>query len=172
MRRALLAAAMLATFAGPAVAQSATLPGGATSLTENHADWLVTCAARPQAGPVCSVSQQQSSQQSGQRVLVIELRPVGGGVTGAVSLPFGLDLESGIAIEVDDGARLPLRFKTCLSSGCLVELAFDGPGSRALQSGKVLNVTATASGGDEAKFAVSLAGFASALARATELTGP
>ena len=41
-------------------------------------------------------------------------------------LPFGLALDHGVVLQVDDGAPGPvLRFRTCLPAGCVVPLSSD-----------------------------------------------
>ena len=43
----------------------------------------------------------------------------------ARGLPFGLDLEKGITIAVDEGQQgASLRFRTCLPQGCMASLSF------------------------------------------------
>src|SRR5262245_65857169 len=108
----------------PAAAQQNGLPGGASSLQETYQDWSLACQGGESV--VCAVSQEQT-QQNGQRVLAIELRrSKGGALAGNLALPFGLLLDAGATLQIDDGAAFePLRFETCLPSGCLVPLAFD-----------------------------------------------
>ena len=170
MKQNIIAVMALLGLATPALAQT-TLPGGARSLTESHGDWAVVCTVRPEDGPLCTISQQQSSRETGQRVLAVELRPLGDRVAGAVSLPLGLDLESGVRLRIDDAGQVPLRYKTCRPGGCLVELSFDGAALEALRAGSVLNIVALTTDLTELPLAVSLTGFTSALVRAVELTG-
>src|SRR5262245_5086988 len=105
----------LMALSASAAAQDAgyTLPGGASSLQETYQDWSLACQGSPKA--VCAVSQQQT-QQNGQRVLAVELRKgADGGVSGNLVLPFGLLLDAGATLQIDDGQpRAPLRFSTCL----------------------------------------------------------
>jgi invasion protein IalB len=170
MNQLIIAVTVVVALASAALAQAG-LPGGARSLTESHGDWVVVCSTRPESTPLCSISQQQRSRQTGQRVLAIELRPVGSGVEGAMSLPLGLDLESGVRLRIDDAGEAPLRFKTCRASGCIVELRFDGAALDALRAGSALNVLTLSTEREELPWAFSLAGFSAALARAAELAG-
>ncbi|RDE07922.1 hypothetical protein DVH29_14045 [Pelagibacterium lacus] len=83
------------------------LPGGASSLNEAHGDWSVACAAR-EGSVQCAISQSQVSGQNGQRVLTIELRAAEGGeaINGVLILPFGLRLDEGVTLAIDESAAL------------------------------------------------------------------
>lgn len=156
--------------AGAAMAQG--LPGGATSISETHGDWTVACHTAEGAA-LCAITQTQVSSENRQRVLAIELKASEGGnvANGLLVLPFGLRLDSGVRLAIDDGAtREPLRFSTCLPVGCLVPLRFDEAIVTELRSGRELSAKAIANdGGQEMAFSISLSGFASALARLTEI---
>ena len=164
-------AALLMGGAGPSFAQG--LPGGASSLNETHGDWTVICAT-PEGNVRCAVSQVQVNSENRQRVLTVELTAAKGGnaASGTLVMPFGLALENGVVLSIDDGAAMPaLRFSTCLPAGCLVPLTFDQDALAAMRAGTALKAKAAANGsGQEVGFSISLSGFTSALARAAELT--
>lgn len=145
------------------------LPGGASSLSETHKDWMVACMHDGSAKR-CALSQVQT-RQDGQRVLAIELEaPQSDTVFGIVVMPFGLALDSGITIAIDDKPPIPqVRFRTCLPGGCLASVRFDAAVVTALRTGGTLKLVATADGGGEVPFSVSLQGFAAALDRAVAL---
>lgn len=155
---------------GQAAAASAPLPGGASSLNETYKDWRVVCAQ--QDGAKRCVLNQVQTQQSGQRVLAIELNALAGSaVAGVLVLPFGLSLDAGVAFQIDEKLTVqPMRFRTCLPSGCLVAVSFDAPTVVALRTGTALKIRATADGGATAPFSISLQGFATALDRAAMLS--
>ena len=164
---------VLAALALPAVAQQpVTLPGGASAVTETHGDWTVRCQVRQHEGRVgCLVQQEQVDNQSRQRLMAVEVVPSADGLLGTLILPFGLNLDQGVILSVDDGQALPtLRFRTCLPGGCMVALNFAADMVAALQGGAALKIAAIADGGAPTPFSVSLTGFASALARARELS--
>ena len=170
-----LAGSVLAAFAmlaalTPAAAQQNGLPGGASSLQETYQDWSLACQGGESV--VCAVSQQQT-QQNGQRVLAIELRrSKGGALTGNLALPFGLLLDAGATLQIDDGAAFePLRFETCLPSGCLVPLAFDTAAIARLRAGTALKVKVKGTDQKELALTVSLKGLAAALDRLKVLAG-
>ncbi|HEV2572248.1 MAG TPA: invasion associated locus B family protein [Beijerinckiaceae bacterium] len=173
------AGAMFSLVSGaPAQAQSgsqtasaaSTLPGGASSLNETYRDWRVACAQQG-TQKQCVLSQIQS-QQNGQRVLAIELNaPNSNTVSGALVLPFGLALDSGVTFQIDEKpAMQPIRFRTCMPGGCLVAVNFDASTLAALRAGSALKVKATADGGANAPFSISLQGFGTALDRVGTLS--
>lgn len=159
----------------PAGAQdSVSLPGGASSLRENHGDWLVTCRIDTQSGKsvkLCALSQEQVDSRTRQRVLALELQPSGAGAQGTLVLPFGLALDTGVTLQVDENPPSPAqRFRTCLPAGCIVPVAFDARTVALLRKGTALRVKgAAADGGKEAPFSISLKGFPSAFDRAGAL---
>jgi len=168
---ALAASVVSASTQDATTSRPSPLPGGASSLSENYDDWQVACGARD-GKAACSVSQTQSQQNTGQRVLEIRLNPAGedGSVQGLLTLPFGLDLAKGVIVQVDDGAAgQPLAFSTCLPSGCLVPLALDDALMGSVRNGTRANLKTISIQGQETPFAISLKGFAMAIDRATEL---
>ena len=149
-----------------------TLPGGATSLREAHGDWTVGCSLQGQpATKVCSLGQEQTDGRTNQRVLAIELRAISKDAARAtVVLPFGLDLQKGMTLQVDDAkAAGPWPIRTCLPIGCLADSEIDAATLAALGKGTSLKLNLTADGGKEMTFSVSLKGFAGAYARTLEL---
>lgn len=165
-----LGAALLLGGAGGATALG--LPGGATSLNETHGDWTVVCTATEGAAR-CAISQTQVNGESRQRVLTVELTAAGDGnaASGVLILPFGLRLDEGIVLAIDEAQPLQsLRFSTCLPAGCLVPLAFDQDAVSALSAGTTLAVRAKANDtNQDVALSISLRGFTSALARITGL---
>jgi invasion protein IalB len=149
---------------GGSVAPGSRLPGGASSLSETYGNWRVACAQQGN-GKRCALSQVQT-QQNGQRVLAIELNTpaTGNTVSGTLIMPFGLALDSGVIFQIDEKpAMQPVRFRTCLPAGCLVNVTFDAPALVALRAGAILKIKTTADGGAAAPFSISLQGFGTAL---------
>ncbi|MFK0161051.1 invasion associated locus B family protein [Rhizobium sp. NPDC090279] len=147
------------------------LPGGADALREVHGDWLVLGsiqANESSAQKSCVIVQEQIHTETRQRLLLIELRPDAGRVTGTLVLPFGLLFQKGVVLQVDEGSRAPaVPFRTALPVGCFVDLEIDALRLALLKTGKMLQIHAIAADtGQIVTFPVSLNGFSSALARA------
>ncbi|PWL19189.1 invasion protein [Falsochrobactrum shanghaiense] len=150
---------------------AAPLPGGANTLQETYQDWTVTCQTQND-NAVCAMRQDQSSAQTGQRVLTAEFRNVDGGkIDGVLLMPFGLDLAKGAATKIDEADGPQLAFSTCLPQGCLTPVSLDAKQVAALKTGSNLNVTTTAlSPSQPVAFKVSLKGFGAAFDRIVALT--
>jgi invasion protein IalB len=153
-----------------------TLPGGASSVREAHEDWAVTCQMQAKdeksSVKVCSFMQEQLDARTRQRVLAVELVPgKAAGVTKATFvLPFGLDLQKDITMQIDDGATIATqRVRTCLPAGCVLDVDLTSATLASLGKGKLLKVNAVADGGKATPFSISLKGFQSAYSRTVEL---
>lgn len=169
--RVLVLAALTAGLPAGAVAQG--LPGGASAINETYRDWQVACATQG-AAVRCAMVQVLSNSQSGQRVLAIELRLAGTGETmeGTLVLPFGLDLDQGVALQIDDRASegWTVRFVTCTQAGCVAPVALDATAIERLKAGTTLRLRAAAYGTAQTlALSVSLTGFTVAFNRLGEL---
>lgn len=147
------------------------LPNGASSINETYGDWSVNCAIVDNRKS-CGFSQEQGNSQTGQRLFAIELQPPADGQTnGVLLLPFGLKLDDGVKLKLDEqNLGQGARFSTCLPAGCLVPVSFPTVATDAMKKGEKLVITATREGGGEAPtFTVSLAGFTASINRVSEL---
>jgi invasion protein IalB len=147
---------------------------------ETHGDWQVRCGDVP-AGPatgdappphrkMCVMSQEQTDGDSKQRVMAVEMIPDGQEIQATFILPFGLSLQKGVNLQIDNGrASGVLPFRTCLPIGCILPIRFDPKLAGDLRKGSKLNVTVTTDAGEEVKLAFSLSGFTKAIGRASEL---
>lgn len=172
-RSALAAVATVLLSTTTALAQASGLPGNASNLRESHGDWEVVCSAAEQAVQ-CVMLQTQVRSENGQRVLSMELTRGGNDAAtrGALVLPFGLDLASGVSYRLDEESTGTVQpFRTCLPVGCVVDVAFDAETVAALRAGSALDVVTALDGGQETVFTISLQGFAGAHDRIAELLG-
>lgn len=160
----------LAQAAGESVATISGLPGGAI-LAERNLQGLAR-RLRPAGQSEALRVVAGADAAGGQRVLAIELNaPSGNTVTGALILPFGLALDADVTFQIDDEpAMQPVRFRTCIPAGCLVNIGFDAPTLATLRAGAALKVKAVADGGTAAPFSIPLQGFATALDRLEALS--
>lgn len=146
------------------------LPGGANSLQETYSDWQVGCVVRDGAKR-CAITQEQTNSQTRQRVVAVELTIAGDKLEGALFMPFGLALDRGVSLQIDDqGGTTNQKFSTCLPGGCLVPLSFDTKTVAALRTGTALKLHAMpAGGGQELIYTISLKGFAQGIDRVSTL---
>lgn len=168
--RSVLIAALVA---GCAIAQSSSsiFAALAQSLNETFENWQVLCSS--QTGPRRCVASQQQTGPNRQRFLAVELTPAAGNtLTGTLALPFGLQLEAGATLQVDDGPiGRPLRLRNCGPAGCLVSLQLDSATTDKLRMGTTLKIFATrADNGMQTVYSLSLEGLAAAISRVAVLT--
>lgn len=154
----------------PGLSRPRLCPVGPGSLVETYQDWVVACQAQ-ETVTACVMRQVQSNNQTRQRVLTAELTPNGSGLNGVLLMPFGLALDEGVSLKIDEDDAPGLTFATCLPTGCLAPVTFDEALVARLKVGTVLHVTARPfNAGQAAQLGVSLRGFTAALNRVTELT--
>lgn len=168
-RPALLCSIIMLMLAPAAFAQSA-LPNGASTVQETYQDWRLTCNMRDKA-PACAISQDQT-QQNGQRLLAVEIQMrADGSAVATLLLPFGIVLDPGVTPNVDDQPALkPVRFRTCLPTGCIAQLPVDSATLAKLRAGSRLNLKVIGDPDKALSFQVSLRGLSSALDRVGVLT--
>jgi invasion protein IalB len=152
-------------------APAATLPNGAAAINETYGDWTVDCRIVDRQKQ-CVLSQVQRNKDSGQRVFGIELRPLRDGKTeGTVVMPFGLNLDAGALLKLDDkDLGKGLRFSTCVPQGCLLPVSFTTVATDAMRkASKLVIASLSLSSNEPITFNVSLDGFSATLTRTTEL---
>jgi invasion protein IalB len=147
------------------------LPNGASSINETYGDWIVDCRLL-EGQKQCMLLQAQGNSQTKQRIFEIQLRtPKDGKAEGTILMPFGLKLDSGAILTLDDkdlGQRL--HFSTCTPAGCLLPVSFQTATTDMMKKGKVLTVASLNLNNSEVvAFNISLEGFAAASARIAEL---
>lgn len=143
------------------------LPNGASAINETYGDWTVDCRIAERQ-KVCLMSQAQGNRETGQRVYAIELRPPAEGKTeGTILMPFGLNLDSGAILKLDDkDLGKGLRFSTCVPQGCLLPVSFQTVATDAMRKGaKLVVASLNLSSGEAVTFNASLNGFGAALDR-------
>jgi invasion protein IalB len=150
---------------------AAALPNGASSINETYGDWVVDCRLND-GQKLCLLLQIQANTQTRQRIFEIHLNmPKDGKTEGTVLMPFGLKLDSGALLTLDDkDLGQSLRFSTCTPQGCLLPVSFTTANIDSMKKAKTLGVASlNLSNGEVVAFKVSLEGFAAAIARVAEL---
>lgn len=151
---------------------AATLPNGASSLTETYGLWRVHCGLQD-GKKICSMSRQEVNDQN-RIVVAAEIKlDANGTVSGDLLVPFGLLVSKPVHLRVDDGKTvIESAIRSCYPGGCLVPIAFDKNFIAALRSGKQLNLAMTlAVPGEPAlnDLFIQLGGFSNALNRLAAL---
>lgn len=157
----------------PKTRSSVGMPKGSSGTTETFGGWVVTCGS-DNGKKFCTVMQAKVDAQTGQRVFAIELRaPKNGSAEGTILMPFGLKLENGVVLRLDDkDVAQGLHFSTCVAQGCLVPLTFPNASINAMGQAKTLTVGALSINNDQSiTFSVALEGFAAAISRAAQIAG-
>jgi invasion protein IalB len=147
------------------------LPNGASAINETFGEWAVSCRL-VEGQKQCALAHAQGNNQTGQRVFMIELRtPKDGKTEGTILMPFGLKLDSGVVLKLDDkDLGQGLHFSTCVPQGCLVPVSLPTTATDAMKKAKTLTVASlNLNGGDVVTVNVPLEGFAAATARTAEL---
>jgi invasion protein IalB len=162
--------------AGPPLTQSDTttsiaqLPNGASSISETYGSWIVDCRLA-NGQKQCRLLQIQTNSQTSQRVFEIELQvPRDGKMDGTILMPFGLRLDLGAVVKLDDNVLGDgLRFFTCVPAGCLLPVSFSPFAVNAMIKGKMLTVASLYLNDAVVTFNIPLDGFSAATARVAEL---
>jgi invasion protein IalB len=148
------------------------LPNGASSINETYGDWVVDCRLL-EGQKQCLVVHAQVNNQTRQRVFEIQLRaPKDAKTEGTILMPFGLKLDSGAIVTLDDkDIGQPLRFSTCTPQGCLLPVSFPAATVDSMKKSKTLAIASlNLSNGEVVTFKIGLEGFANASARLIELS--
>ncbi len=152
-------------------AATARLPNGAAAINEVYGDWTVDCRITD-GQKTCVLTQSQGDSRTNQRVFAIELRaPKDGRAEGTILMPFGLKLENGAVLKLDDrDLGQGLRFSTCVPAGCLLPISFPTIATEAMKGGKTLTSAAlNLSSNEVVTFNIVLNGFGQALDRLIQL---
>ncbi|KWV49911.1 invasion protein [Bradyrhizobium macuxiense] len=145
------------------------LPKGASAISETYGDWIVKCVV-DNGARLCTLSQSQVSKETNLQVFAIELLSRDGKTEGNMLMPFGLKLEAGAVLKLDNRDLEQVRFSTCTAQGCLLPLFFPTAVTDTLGRSKVLTVAAqNLNTGQAVVFNIPLNGFAAALERTIQL---
>lgn len=151
---------------------AATLPNGASSLTETYGLWSLNCSIQ-EGKKICFMHRQEVNDQGRVVVAMNVILNADGVVSGNLTVPFGLAVNKPIRIQVDEGkAVIETGIRTCVPAGCIVPIVFDKNHVSALRSGKHLKLSMTIAAPGEPPLNdlfIQLNGFSNALNRLTAL---
>ncbi len=135
---------------------------------EVHKDWSLRCLDSD-GRYTCQMIQELSSSQSGERVVafVIDKQKDSTDFAGTFILPFGLQLNAGVSVQVD--GKLVFRavpFSTCLPAGCLAPVDLTDAALQKLKAGRHLELSIKSMASQQLiPIEMSLAGFSAAFKR-------
>jgi invasion protein IalB len=154
-----------------AATPAAQFPNGASSLSETYGGWIISCRL-VDGQKRCLLIYAQGNSQTRQRIFEIDLQPPRDGkFEGTILMPFGLKLDTGALLTLDEKDFGPrLRFSTCVPQGCMLPVSWQRAAIDAMKKAKALTVASlNVDNGEVVTFKVSLDGFAPAIARVEEL---
>jgi invasion protein IalB len=137
------------------------IPGNPLTAAQFN-DWELICAGI--TGDDCHLSQRsQPGSAEHQARLSLEAGDGADTLSGSLTLPFNVPLDSRITLQTGAGAiDGPLRFSTCNPEGCVLPISFGGEQVAALSRGMLLQANATSQDGRTVSFLFSLEGFTAA----------
>lgn len=135
--------------------------GAAQSVQALVSGWQTLCRSAQKDGKLnCTVFLEVVNAADKSRVVSVEVGRDGKGHTMLVSTPLGVDLKSGVEIQIDAKAQAKPVFSSCMPQGCIAGLPLSDALLSAMQSGSALAVRFTGQNGNSLKADIPLSGFA------------
>ncbi|WP_455477242.1 invasion associated locus B family protein [Bartonella sp. B41] len=151
---------------------AATLPNGASSLTETYGLWSINCGIQD-GKKICFMHRQEVNDQNRVILAMNVVLNSDGVVSGNLTVPFGMLVSKPVRLQIDDGkAVIETGIRTCVPAGCIVPIVFDKNFVAALRAGKNLKLAMTIAAPGEPVLKdlfVQLNGFSNALNRLATL---
>lgn len=115
---------------GSAMAAQAQDTAAESPIVGTYGVWQLVCqtikAEGQSDGRICFLSQDRKQADTGQRVVLINIFAAEENKkVMRLTLPFGLELQAGVSLELDAENKVSGKFSTCLPSGCLVPFTFN-----------------------------------------------
>lgn len=126
------------------------------TLRSTFGNWGVLC--NEDNPPECRAAQSQNYTdiENPGRLLQVVLAVDAGRTFAVMTLPFGVDLQAGIAIKVDDEQELNAAFTTCFPDGCQSVVQLDEAAVEQIRGGNIMKVGFRPWGGDERTFVIDV----------------
>ncbi len=155
----------LAVMPGPLAAQTATAQDAEAEI-QQFEDWTLRCVAEPDTqARTCRIVQNVVSNETGKPVVRFVVGRFGAErILGAIiSVPLGVRLPPGLALQVDDRSRWTFPFERCSPASCQIRGVLEDKLVHDLKAGLVGHVRFKNGNGQTAVIKVSLKGFTAAL---------
>jgi invasion protein IalB len=155
---------------GPVGAQQAPTTNPA-STTQNiktvDSGWQVIC--RPNQPDrtklICTALFETQTAAEHVRISAIEIGKTDKGYVAAVTTPLGMNLKSGIELQLDGSKFAQAAYSSCLNTGCVAEVPLTDAMYASLQKGKSLSLSFSDLQGSTLKSEAALTGLPAALAK-------
>lgn len=147
------------SFLSPAMAQDSEV----TVSTKGYGDWQVRCEQVKGQSKTCVMSQQALVQNSGQRLMQVNIGETDDGKQMTIILPLGISLPAGAALHLSEDNVKPLVIGFCTQAGCFVNQKLDKNLSDAIAAQESVNVSIETNDGKAIDVPVSSNGFGDAL---------
>jgi len=109
-------------------------------LKATHGQWGVMCNVANPNDCRAAQTQNSSDENSPGRLLQVLLTSENDRTFGILTLPFGVDLRAGIALQIDGGSQFNGTIITCLPDGCQSIVEFDQSAILQLTAGTTMRV--------------------------------
>lgn len=155
----------LAVMTNPLAAQTATTQDAEVEI-QQFEDWTLRCVTEPDTqARTCRIVQNVVSNETGKPVLRFVVGRFGAErILGAIiSVPVGVRLPPGLALQVDDRSRWTFPFERCNPTSCQIRGVLEDALIHDLKAGLVGRVRFQDGNGQTAIIEVSLKGFTAAL---------
>jgi len=118
--RALIAALTIAIMSAPCFISA---PAAAATEPQRFGDWFLRCEARSEGqGELCYLNQTLNYNKDNVSGLLLDIKigALGEGkeLYAIIMLPLGLNFQSGVVMQSDDGEPTQLTLQTCTNDGC------------------------------------------------------
>lgn len=147
------------SFLTPVMAQDSEV----TISTRAFGDWQVRCEQIKGDSKTCVMSQQALMQNSGQRLMQVNIGKKDDGTQMTFVLPLGISLPAGATLQLAEDNVMPLVIGFCTQAGCFVNQKLDKSLIDAISAQESVSVGLETNDGQVIDVPLSSKGFGDAL---------
>jgi invasion protein IalB len=133
--------------------------------------WGKSCDSGPDGKQTCVVQQsvvitdKNTSQSLRALSVAVGYLPGDAKLRMALTVPLGINLQTGVGFQIDEGQTNILPVETCVADGCRMIMTIDAGGRDGLVKSKMIKITYQLATGQKVALPIELAGFGDALAQ-------